>query len=462
MDFGPRKRVRAAVRTASTVSMLGAFLVGCIDGQEAIPIDAIRVGALLPFSGDLAASGSNLERPLLMAAESINERGGLGGRVVAVLAVDSNRYFPPDGLISDHQEALRAFLRGDDTHPRVAEDDRIIPGSGIDVLLGPLIPDLSLRLATEARRNNIVHMTANVAPESTLSGRCSFSLYPSFRVLGRALGQKMRADGIESAGIIYLDDDYNEKLQTQVDVAFSTAGGTLVGKSPTTTGKDSYVEDINNALSGDPQALVLLAPPRLASRIVTQTLAAERSRTRVGANTNNPIRWYFSPLLRVSDFAKNVPPGLVNGGVGVAPGVNQAPSSAFRTRFRDRWDAEPTLDGQYLFDAMNVLLLTLDATLRTYPGQNLTTDASYAASCENVRSVTKDGLPVTWQDVDGGGAFGQAGASDVDYQGLTGPVEFDDLGNAQEGLVEIWQFDPAGSDAIQTISVDSVQTILSR
>ena len=111
--------------------------MGCVGEQGTTPVTAIRVGALLPYSGDLAASGINLERSLADGRGSINDSGGIDGRVVGVLAVDSNRYFPPDGQVSDHTEALRAFLTGDVSHPRVAEDDRIVPGAGIDVVVGP-------------------------------------------------------------------------------------------------------------------------------------------------------------------------------------------------------------------------------------------------------------------------------------------------------------------------------------
>ncbi len=441
--------------------VLGALtLSGCVEDQTQVPVGAVRIGALLPFSGDLAASGFNLERPLLMAAETINANGGIDGREVSILTIDSNRYFgDPDVGFDEHQATLRAFLRGDKTNPLIAEDDRIIEGAGIDAVIGPLVPELSVRLAAEARRNNVAHMSANVTPESNVQGKCSFSLFPSFRVLGRVLGQKMREDGVNTAGIVYLSNDYNTRLQAHLELAFTSQGGTIVAKSPTTTGKESYVADIDNALSSNPDAIVLLAPPRLAAKIATQTLAAESSRDRVGENATAPLRWYLSPLLRGEDFPSNVPPGLFDSGIGVAPGVNEQPSQEFATSFEERWDAEPTLDAQYLFDTINVLLLALRASAGENSGVNLTTDASYASTCQNIEAITKEGANISWREAANGEAYRRVG-EDLNYGGLSGPVEFDTFGNSQDGLIETWKLSASTEKRIETISIDSVQSVL--
>ena len=444
-------------RVVSSV-LFGWVLGGCVEDAERIPVDAVRIVALLPFSGDRAASGINLERPLLMAAEAVNEAGGIDGREVAVLAVDSNQYFPnPEEGFEGHQATLRALLRGDVTDPRIAEDERIIPGAGVDALIGPLIPELAVRLAAEARRNRVAHMAATVASESGVEGRCSFSLFPSFRVLGTALGRRMLDDGVRTAGIIYLADDYHTKLQAQVELALtSTPSGEVVARSATESGRDSYVADIDNALAEEPDALVLLAPPGLAARIASQTLVASTTRDRVRGGSGRPLRWYLAPSLRVEDFPNNVPPGLVNGALGVAPGVEGELSSRFADRFRERWDAEPTLDAQYLYDAVNLLLLALTETARVRPGSSLTSADAYADACRNIQEMSDGGEPVTWEDALNGDAFSRVrrGGGDFDYVGLSGPVQLDPRGNSNQGLVETWRISPGN-----TLEVLSVQGI---
>ena len=105
--------------------------------------------------------------------------------------------------------------------------------------------------------------------------------------------------------MIYLTDDYGIKMKDGIFSGFSTAGGEITGISPTTLGKPSYVDDITNATSDSPDALVMIAYPKTGSTIVTESLLTSR---------DNPT-WYFAPSLRVNDFVANVPARPL-GGVG--------------------------------------------------------------------------------------------------------------------------------------------------
>ena len=72
--------------------------------------------------------------------------------------------------------------------------------------------------------------------------------------------------------MIYLTDDYGIKMKDGIFSGFSTVGGEITGISPTTLGKPSYVDDITNATSDDPDALVMIAYPKTGSTIVTESL----------------------------------------------------------------------------------------------------------------------------------------------------------------------------------------------
>src|SRR5687767_1358745 len=62
---------------------------GCDDPPPPDP-NAIVIGALLPFTGDQAASGINLELAALLAAEQINDLGGVGGRPIRIVSRDTH------------------------------------------------------------------------------------------------------------------------------------------------------------------------------------------------------------------------------------------------------------------------------------------------------------------------------------------------------------------------------------
>ena len=65
---------------------------GCMDYQEGRQRDpnAVSIGVVLPFSGNLSASGTNAERSLLLGMKKINEAGGINGRPLELITEDSH------------------------------------------------------------------------------------------------------------------------------------------------------------------------------------------------------------------------------------------------------------------------------------------------------------------------------------------------------------------------------------
>src|SRR6185436_7406667 len=60
--------------------------LGCDTPQ---PVDPIKIGLLLSYSGPLAANSVNAERALLMAIDAANAAGGVGGRAIQLVARDT-------------------------------------------------------------------------------------------------------------------------------------------------------------------------------------------------------------------------------------------------------------------------------------------------------------------------------------------------------------------------------------
>ena len=391
-----------------------AICQGCIDVESSTPTDAIRVGALLPFSGELAASGINLERPLMMAADTINEAGGIQGKPVVIVAADSNVLFED----AEDYDANKLI---------VAEWAQ---ANNLKAVIGPLIPELAKRLAPELRKAGAVHISGSVAERLTglpASTRCSFNFLPSFKRLGDQLGEQMVEDGSTTAGVIHLTDDYGTKMKEYISAGFATAGGSVTGISPTTLGKPSYVDDITNAIADSPDALVMVAYPKTGSSIVTESLLTTRELP----------RWYLAPSLRVNDFVANVPKGRLNGALGVAPGLDDR-SVDFSRRYRDEWSGTPLLDGYYYFDAMVTLSLAMNQAAIADGGE-----PTFETTCASMESVTSGGVEVTWTNLADGFNALQAGES-VNYEGLSGPFTLDEFGNLDEGFIEIWTVNDDG------------------
>ena len=73
-------RTPAGYTVAILMMLVG--LAGCINPVDPAGKNAARIGALVPFTGDLAVSGINIERALILAAEAATRSGGIGGKPV--------------------------------------------------------------------------------------------------------------------------------------------------------------------------------------------------------------------------------------------------------------------------------------------------------------------------------------------------------------------------------------------
>lgn len=71
------------------LSLLIVGLVGCINSNP-VPNEMVKVGAILPLSGDSAILGVSMQEGILLAVEETNQAGGIGGKKVDVFFEDDH------------------------------------------------------------------------------------------------------------------------------------------------------------------------------------------------------------------------------------------------------------------------------------------------------------------------------------------------------------------------------------
>src|SRR5664279_2834418 len=72
-------------------SLATPLFIECVSAhKETAPPDAIRIGTVLPFSGERAASGVALETAMRLAIDIVNSAQGLGGRQLWLDVRDSH------------------------------------------------------------------------------------------------------------------------------------------------------------------------------------------------------------------------------------------------------------------------------------------------------------------------------------------------------------------------------------
>ena len=393
-------------RTGRMMPSLFLFLAAaCVQPPEGPDKRAIAVGALLPFTGDIGASGTNIERALLMVTEQINQAGGIVGKDVRIASRDTH------SDVKRGLEAARSLI--EDAQPLA--------------VLGPENDDLAVEMVPLIRTTSTVQISGGVtSPIFTPidDGGYWFRTCPSAQEHGHALAERMHLDGVRRAAILTVSSRYGYGFAAILVNELNAAGIDVVDPMTFRPDEPTYSGRILELLDHEPDAIVLVAYPKTGAAIIQEWAILG------GGNS-----WYFSPTLKADVFIDNVPPGLLEGAVGVAPTVAQD-DGTFALAFSDRWDGDVPLDvARFYYDAAALTMLA--AAAASDPGRTPTGSEVR----DRVIEVSRPGgAPITWDRLEEGLALLAAG-EEIDYQGVSGEVDLDDRGDLEEGRVAFWTID---------------------
>jgi neutral amino acid transport system substrate-binding protein len=394
----PSRPFRSAIRLAACALLVG---FGCVTPPSDPDPNALLVGALLPYTGSQSTSGANLERALLLAAEQVNAAGGVAGRPIRIVARDTR---------SDPEHGYRAAIE--------------LLDEGVQALIGPEEEGLAQRLAPVMKQRRIPLLSGGVvAPAFTAvdDGDFCFRTSPSALLLGRELAEKIDADGVRSAVVLHVADEYGVGFSNVLQAELSLHGidaGTPLALDPSLSSQASLIRMV---MARSPDAVILVGYPDVAASLLLEWAAFGISG-----------RWYLSPSLEHQIFPDNLPPAIVEGMVGVAPAAG-ADAALFAQRFADRWYGEqPTVGAHFYFDALVLWALAAEASLM--PDGTI---APEQLRMQLRRVSGPEGERVSWSELGRAMELVRAG-TDIDLAGASGAVDLDEWGEPKEVPTRLW------------------------
>jgi branched-chain amino acid transport system substrate-binding protein len=232
------------------------------------------------------------------------------------------------------------------------------------------------------------------------------------------LGDLVIGDGAQTAGLLVLQDPYGEGLLQDFCKSYTAGGGKVVKSviyDPSQTVFESEVGQIKDA---NPDAIVVIGfdeSAKVIAEMIKQGVGPKDKKVYgVDGNMGNAL----------ADQVKS--PGALAGMKGTTPLTDLS------TDFKSRIQAENSKlkDFNYAGESYDATVLVALATLEAK------TDGGTAIAA-HINDVTKDGTKCT--------SFKQCAdlikaGKDVDYDGITGPLEFSDNGEPTVASYGILQF----------------------
>jgi ABC-type branched-subunit amino acid transport system substrate-binding protein len=371
---------------------LALGLPGC--GEDQADAEGVALGLLLSYSGQLAANSANSERAVFLAVEAANAAGGVAGQPLRVLAGDTR---------SDSAKALLA-----------AED---LLAAGAAMFIGPDTTDVAVQLRSLFDQQALILPSYTTAHHPFRKPNWWFVMGAGTARVACELVAQLAADG-RKAPMVLADSSAFDQL---VGWELVRRHGMTQFVLPDQSSSSSTVQPIAAAPA---DAFVLLAQPPSASSLVYSMAALGALKKELG--------WYLSPTLHTPALLATIPKGALAGARGVAPG-KVAGAAEFRHAFQARWQDQPLDDAYSFYDATAVAILALERA-HARGGQIPRGEALG----QHVLAVTHAGsTPVGWNEIARGLSLLRQG-QEVEYLGLSGPLQFDQFGEAPEANTSWW------------------------
>lgn len=359
----------------------------------------LHVGTLLPQTGDLAFLGPPEFAGVDAAIADINAAGGVLGNEVTQTKADS----------------------GDGT-PDIAgaQVDKLLSANA-DVIIGAAASGVSLSVINKITDAGVVQFSpANTSPSfddpETDPHNLYFRTAPSDVLQGAVLSNLVIEDGHTNVAILARQDSYGELLANQTEQGLEGGGATVAAKILYSADATNYTAEVNEVAATNPDAIVLIAFNET-TKIIPQLISK-------GVGPQD-VQIYFVDG-NTADYSGDFPKGTLEGVRATYPGAEL--TDDFRQRMLE---ADPNLTeftyGPESYDATMLTALAAEAAGTDHP-------ESFAPQ---IIEVSQGGTECSsFQECKDLLAEGE----DIDYQGVSGPVDLGETGSPTKATIGIFEY----------------------
>jgi neutral amino acid transport system substrate-binding protein len=377
--------------------------------------ESLRLGALLPITGDLSSIGAPMIKSIDFLVETVNKCGGVLGKPIAYFKED-DRTDPPAGA-----EAMTKLVKVDN----------------VGAVIGSFASSVSTAALAIAVPNKVVMIspgsTSPVFTERAKKGE--FKGYwnrtaPPDTYQALALANLAYKKGARKVATLVINNDYGVGFEKAFVVAFEKLGGTIVNKIKPTRydpKATTFEAEAKGAFGSKPDAVAAILYPDSGGAVIKA--AFEQGLTK-------DVKILLTDGVKTEDFPKligNTPEGklILAGAIGTVPGADGKSLAEFTKSYKEKTGQDLGAFVPHSYDAAALVAIAAEAAK----------DGTGEAIKSKMREVANaPGQEVS--DVCEAIKLVKAG-TDIDYQGASGNVDLDEYGDVK-GSYDVWEVQPDG------------------
>ena len=361
------------------------------DDDNGTDEDAYQIGMVDALTGSLADFGERNQRGKELALEDVNDVG-IDGQDLDIIVEDSEG----------------------NAQGGVAAAQKLVNQDNVPFLIGAVGSGVSLSIYESVIQDtDVVQLSQNSTGLALTDFPGLLRMSPSGRAQSAALADIILEDGYDEVAVTYINDEFGESLTDAFTDAYE---GEVVYEQAHDGEQASYSGVLSDMNGSGAEAWLFITYQEEFATQVNDMFSGGYEAQLYGADSN-----------RGDTVIENTPEGSMDGMKLVEP---SAPAEAenfqsFASRFEDEFGEETTVWSAFAYDCVITAALSIQAA----------DDFSGEALGEVVRDVTRpEGEEVfTFEEAheilaDGGTA------DDIDYQGVSGPIDFDENGDPTGSL----------------------------
>ncbi|BDZ63832.1 ABC transporter substrate-binding protein [Agromyces mangrovi Wang et al. 2018] len=419
-----KRSARAAWTGIALAGVSALLLTACSSGETTEPTESdeaaasgdanpiepgerdltLKIGTILPQSGALAFLGPPEEAGVALAAQEINDADL--GITVDVVYRDS----------------------GDTTTDTATVSVTDLLSQDVSGIVGAASSGVSKTVIDQIVAAGVVQFSpANTSADFTDydDDNLYWRTAPSDTLQGEVLGNLIASDGNATLGMIVLNDPYGTGLAEFTKTAFEAAGGEVVAEELFNEGDSNFDSQIAGVTAANPDAIALITFDQ--AKIVTPAL--------VGEGFPGDKLYFVDGNL--ADYSADFAPGLVEGAKGTLPGLDVSTLGDFTDQLLEIDDS--LTDYSYAAESYDAVILL---ALAAYAA-NSTDGADIAEYLQQVSGGIADVGEKVTTFADGAALLAEG--EQIDYDGPSGPVTFDENGDPTEATIGIFQYNADGT-----------------
>lgn len=407
------QKISTALALSLTSIATGFLLAACTTAANTntttSSADGLKIGTLLPTTGDLASIGQQMVGSVPLLVETVNACGGVNGKPVTLVQVD-DQTDPKSGAAGMTKLATLDKVAGVvgsfASSVSTAAVSVAVPNKVMLVSPGSTSPVFT----EKAKKGDFKGFWARTAPPDT------------YQAL--ALAQLANKKGFKRVSTVVINNDYGVGFEKAFVQTFEKLGGTVINKNNPVrydAKAQTFDTEAAAAFAGKPDAVIAVLYAETGSLLL---------KTAYQQGLMKGVQVLLTDGVKSPTFPEQVGKGsdgkfILTGALGTVPGSDGKALEAFNKLWKEKKGGSPGEYAPQAWDAAALLVLAAQAAKEN----------TGVGIANKIREVSAgSGTEVT--DVCEGLKLLQEGKP-INYQGASGNVDVDANGDVI-GVYDVW------------------------